>query len=108
VRERRWETTTPLGFDQALAVGDRLATLGLNPVSPASDVICYVEEWTVTALDDFDQLDPWATEDVTLIHVRERWRGDFFLLSGAYHTVYQRHQDIGTIIYIKNKIKKIT
>ncbi|OQW31314.1 MAG: hypothetical protein A4E19_20300 [Nitrospira sp. SG-bin1] len=102
MRERRWETTTPLNFGQALAVGDRLATLGLQPVSPSNDVICYVEEWTVESLDDFDQLDAWATEDVTLVHVRERWRGDFFLLSGAYHTVYQRHQDIGTYCSISH------
>lgn len=102
MRERRWETTTPLNFGQALALGDRLAALGLKPVSPASDVICYVEEWTVESLDDFDQLDPWATEDVTLVHVRERWHGDFFLLSGAYHTVYQRHQDIGTYCSISH------
>ncbi|HEU5092035.1 MAG TPA: hypothetical protein VFT30_05075, partial [Nitrospira sp.] len=102
MRERRWETTTPLNFGQALAVGDRLAALGLKPVSPASDVICYVEEWTVGSLDDFDQLDPWSTEDVTLVHVRERWRGDFFLLSGAYHTIYQRHQDIGTYCSISH------
>ena len=96
MRERRWETTTPLTFGQALAVGDRLAALGLKPAAPARDVICYVEEWTVAAPDDFDQLDPWATEDVTLVHIRERWRGDFFLLAGAYHTVYQRHQDVAT------------
>ena len=63
---------------------------------PAQDVICYVEEWTVSAPDEFDQLDPWATEDVTLVHVREGWRGDFFLLAGAYHTVFQRYQDVGT------------
>ena len=30
--------------------------------------------------------DAWSTEDVTLIHVREGWQGDF-LLAGAYHTV---------------------
>jgi len=96
VRERRWETTSPLTFSQALAVGDRLLALDLKPVAPASDVICYVEEWTVQSPDDFDQLDPWATEDVTLLHVREQWRGDFFLLSGAYHTTYRRHQDVGT------------
>lgn len=96
MRERRWETTTPLTFSQALAVGDRLLTLGLKPAAPANDIICYVEEWTVESPDDFDQLDPWATEDVTLVHVRENWRGDFFLLSGAYHTIYQRHQDVGT------------
>jgi hypothetical protein len=96
MRERRWETTQPLSFAQALGVGERLAALGLKPAAPANDVICYVEEWTVTAPEDFDQLDLWATEDVTLVHVRERWRGDFFLLAGAYHTVYQRYQDVGT------------
>lgn len=96
MRERRWETTTPLTFGQALAVGERLAALGLKPAAPTNDVICYVEEWTVQSPDDFDQLDPWATEDVTLVHIRDTWRGDFFLLSGAYHTIYQRHQDVGT------------
>jgi hypothetical protein len=102
VRERRWETTTPLTFGQALAVGARLATLGLKPAAPAQDVICYVEEWTVGSPDELDQLDPWATEDVTLVHLRERWRGDFFLLSGAYHTVYQRYQDVGTYCSISH------
>ncbi|MBI3357511.1 MAG: hypothetical protein HY038_12220 [Nitrospirae bacterium] len=102
MRERRWETTTPLTFSQALAVGDRLLPLGLKPVAPANDIICYVEEWTVESPDDFDQLDPWATEDVTLVHVREKWRGDFFLLSGAYHTIYQRHQDVGTYCSISH------
>lgn len=96
MRERRWETATPLTFGQALAVGERLAALGLKPAQPANDVICYVEEWLVEAPEAFDQLDPWATEDVTLVHIREQWRGDFFLLAGAYHTIYQQHQDVGT------------
>ncbi|MBA5865647.1 MAG: hypothetical protein GDA67_02995 [Nitrospira sp. CR1.3] len=96
MRERRWETTAPLSFGQILAVGERLASLGLKPAVPAKDVICYVEEWTVESPEDFDGLDAWATEDVTLVHVRDRWRGDFFLLAGAYHTVYQRYQDVGT------------
>jgi hypothetical protein len=30
VRERRWETTTPLTFGQVLVVGERLAALGLK------------------------------------------------------------------------------
>ncbi len=102
MRERRWETTNPLTFGQALAVGDRLRSLSLKPVTPANDVICYVEEWTVDSPDNFDQLDPWATEDVTLVHVRENWRGDFFLLSGAYHTVYQRYQDVETYCSISH------
>ena len=96
MRERRWETSGQLIFADALAVGERLAALGLKPVHPAKDVICYVEEWAVDSPEDFDRLDPWATEDVTLIHVREGWQGDFFLLAGGYHTVYQRHQDVGT------------
>ena len=37
-----------------------------------------------------------------LIHVREGWRGDFFLLTGAYHTIYQRHQDVGTYCSISH------
>jgi hypothetical protein len=95
VRERRWETASPLTFGQVLAVGERLAALGLKPAVPAKDIICYVEEWTVDSPEDFDQLDPWATEDVTLVHIREGWRGDFFLLAGAYHTIYQQYQDTG-------------
>ena len=102
MRERRWETTEPLTFEQILAVGERLARLGLHPAVPAKDVICYVEEWTVESLEDFDGLDPWATEDVTLVHVRDGWRGDFFLLAGAYHTAYQHYQDVGTYCSISH------
>lgn len=94
MRERRWETTAPLTFGQVLDVGDRLRLRGLKPAAPVNDVICYVEEWTVESPADFDRLDPWTTEDVTLVHVRENWRGDFFLLAGAYHTLYRRHQNV--------------
>ena len=96
MRERRWESRAKLEFGEVLALGERLAVLGLAPATPAKDIICYIEEWVVERPDDFDRLDPWATEDVTLIHVREGWRGDFFLLAGAYHTVYQRYQTVGT------------
>ncbi|MBC7839302.1 MAG: hypothetical protein H7Y39_11760 [Nitrospiraceae bacterium] len=102
MRERRWETTSPLTFGQVLAVGERLTALGLKPAGPSKDVICYVEEWTIDSPKDFDQLDAWSTEDVTLIQVREGWRGDFFLLAGAYHTVYQRYQDVGTYCSISH------
>lgn len=102
MRERRWETTSPLTFGQVLAVGERLAALGLKPAVPAKDIICYVEEWTVDSPEDFDQLDPWSTEDVTLVHIREGWRGDFFLLAGAYHTTYQQYQDTGTYCSISH------
>ena len=102
MRERRWETPDSMTFAQVLAVGERLAALGLKPAVPAKDVICYVEEWTVESPEDFDGLDAWATEDATLVHVREGWRGDFFLLAGAYHTAYQRYQDVGTYCSISH------
>jgi hypothetical protein len=96
MRERRWETTSKMEFGEVLAVGERLARIGLTPTTPAKDIICYIEEWTVESPEDLDQLDPWSLEDVTLVHVREGWRGDFFLLAGAYHTVYRAHQALGT------------
>lgn len=96
MRERRWESSTPLTFEAVLDLGDRLSKLGLKPAPPTKDIICYIEEWTVSTPDDFERLDTWPTEDVTLVHVREGWHGDFFLLAGGYHTVYQRHQAVGT------------
>lgn len=102
MRERRWESPAKLEFGDVLALGDRLAARGLEPAAPAKDIICYIEDWTVEGPDDLDRLDPWPTEDVTLVHVREGWRGDFFLLAGAYHTVYQRHQAVGTYCSISH------
>ena len=102
MRERRWETPAKLSFDQVLAVGERLGLRGLSPTNPAKDVICYVEEWMIEKSEDFDQLDPWATEDVTLVHHRDGWHGDFFLLAGGYHTVYQQFQAVGTYCSISH------
>lgn len=102
MRERRWETRGPMTFTQVLAVGERLAALGLKPAVAAKDVICYVEEWSVEAPEDFDSLDAWSTEDVTLVHVRDGWRGDFFLLAGAYHTTYLHYQNVGTYCSISH------
>ena len=102
MRERRWETLSLMTFNDVLAVGERLAVLGLKPAVPAKDVICYVEEWTVDSPEDFDGLDAWSTEDVTLVHVRDGWRGDFFLLAGAYHTAYLRFQNVGTYCSISH------
>ncbi len=96
MRERRWESRARLRFDEVLALGDRLAALGLKPAAPDKDVICYIEEWVVPDPKALSRLDAWTTEDVTLVHIRERWRGDFFLLAGGYHTVYRKHQSVGT------------
>ncbi len=102
MRERRWETPDRLTFRDILAVGERLGSLGLDPAPAAKDVICYVEEWAVESPGAFERLDQWATEDVTLLHVREAWQGDFFLLAGGYHTIYQQFQDIGTYCSISH------
>lgn len=105
MRERRWETQQKLDFNQVLAVGERLAGLGLKPASPAKDIIAYIEEWAVETPDELDQLDPWPTEDITLVQVREDWQGDFFLLAGAFHTVYQRYEEAGTYCSISHPWK---
>jgi hypothetical protein len=105
MRERRWETREKLDFNQVLAVGERLAGLGLKPAGPAKDIIAYIEEWAVETPDELDRLDPWPTEDVTLVQVRDEWQGDFFLLAGAFHTVYQRYQEIGTYCSISHAWK---
>ena len=96
MRERRWETRQKVDFNQVLAVGERLAGFGWKPASPAKDIIVYIEEWAVATPEEFDRLDPWPTEDITLVQVRDGWQGDFFLLAGAFHTVYQRYQEVDT------------
>ncbi len=102
MRERRWETRSKLTFSEVLEVGERLAALGLKPAAPAKDIICYIEEWAVESLEDFDRLESWSTEDVTLVHVREGWQGDFFILAGGYHSVYQRFRAVGTYCSISH------
>jgi hypothetical protein len=102
MRERRWESEGKLDFNQVLSVGERLAGLGLKPANPAKDVITYIEEWVVETPDDLDRLDPWSTEDVTLVQVRDHWQGDFFLLAGAFHMVYLRHEALGTYCSISH------
>jgi hypothetical protein len=105
MRERRWESRSRLGFDEVLALGGRLAALGLKPATPRKEIICYIEEWPVESPEDLARMDPWVTEDVTFVHSHERWRGDFFLLAGGYHTVYQRHQEVGTYCSISHPWK---
>ena len=96
MRERRWESQSTLSYREFLAVGERLAMLGLNPVVPSNDVICYIEEWMVQSLEDFHRIESWPTEDVTVVRICKDWQGDFFLLAGGYHTVYQKYQQVGT------------
>ncbi len=96
MREHRWETQPALSFDQILQMTDRLRGAGLAPADPDKDVITYIEDWEVSEPKDIQQLEFWPIEDVTLIHVLENWGGDFFLLVGGYHTVFQRYQTVNT------------
>jgi hypothetical protein len=105
MRERRWESQGKLNFNQVLEVGERLARLGLKPANPAKDIIAYIEEWAVETPDELDRLDPWPTEDITLVQIRDEWQGDFFLLAGAFHTVYQRYQEVGTYCSVSHPWK---
>jgi len=96
MREHRWESVSPLSFTDILSVADKLGQAGLTSMHPEKEMITYIEEWEMTNLDEIGQLEPWATEDGTLLHVLDQWEGDFFLLVGGYHTVFQKHQTVNT------------
>ena len=96
MREHRWESVSPLSFAEILSVADTLRQAGLTSMHPEKEMITYIEEWEVTDPDEIGQLEPWPTEDVTFLHVLEKWEGDFFLLVGGYHTVFQQHQSVNT------------
>ena len=96
MREHRWESVAPLSFPDILLVAEKLRQAGLTSMQPEKEMISYIEEWEVTDLADINQLEAWPTEDVTLLHVLDQWKGDFFLLAGGYHTVFQKHQSVNT------------
>jgi hypothetical protein len=96
MREHRWETQSALSFEQILNLTDRLRQVGLTPGDPEKEVITYIEDWEVSDPQDILKLEFWPIEDVTLIHILENWEGDFFLLVGRYHTVFQRYQSVNT------------
>jgi hypothetical protein len=96
MREHRWESVSPLSFDEILSVTDKLRNASLTSMHPEKEMITYIEEWEVTDLNEIGQLEPWPTEDVTLLHVFDQWAGDFFLMVGGYHTVFQQHQSVNT------------
>ncbi|GJL65823.1 MAG: hypothetical protein NPIRA05_07940 [Nitrospirales bacterium] len=96
MREHRWETTSPLSFDDVLQTTQSLQQSGLTPAHTEKDIICYIEEWKVPGPQGIRALDPWPLEDVTLIHILDQWEGDFFLLAGQYHTIVQQYQSVNT------------
>ena len=105
MRERRWESKAAFEFKDVLALGQRLAGLGLKSASPDKEIIGYIEEWTVASPHVIERLEAWPKEDITMIHVRDSWRGDFYLLAGAYHTVYQLQRQRGTYCSVSHPWK---
>lgn len=102
MREQRWESQHSISFDEVLATINRLERQGLKPVNPEKEGICYVEEWQVTSPESIQALEPWPFEDVTMIHQLNNWQGDFFLLAGHYHTVFQQYQSVSTYCSISH------
>ena len=102
MREQRWESQESLSFDEILGILTRLENQGLQPISPEKEIICYVEEWQVTSPESIEALAAWPIEDVTMIHILDAWRGDFFLLAGHYHTIFQQHQSVNTYCSISH------
>ena len=96
MREHRWETPSALTFEEVLHITQRLKSAGLSPAYPEKDVIAYIEEWGIANPQGIHALALWPLEDITLIHIFENWTGDFFLLSGQYHTVVQQYQSVNT------------
>jgi len=96
MREQRWETRSTLQYNDILSLRKRLSSMGLNPVDEEKDIICYIEEWKVREPKEIQKLDFLYIEDVTLVHIHEGWRGDFYLLAGGYHTVYRKYQTVNT------------
>ncbi len=96
MREHRWETQSPLSFDQILAIAESLKQAGLTSIHAEKEMIGYIEEWEVNSIEQIQALNTWPTEDVTLLHVFDQWQGDFFLLAGRYHTIFQTHQTVNT------------
>jgi hypothetical protein len=96
MREHRWETQTILSFDDILSVTSKLKQAGLSSMHENKEMIGYIEEWEVSHPQQIEALASWPTEDVTLLHLLDNWRGDFFLLAGRYHSTFQAHQTVNT------------
>ena len=96
MREHRWETQSTLSFEDILSVAGKLRQLGLTSIHEDKEMIGYIEEWEVDHPQRIQALALWPTEDVTLLHLLDNWQGDFFLLAGHYHSIFQTHQSVNT------------
>jgi hypothetical protein len=102
MREQRWESQESLQFSDILALIQKLKSLGLHPADPEKEGICYIEEFEVSSVEDIHHLDFLPTEDLTMVHVLEQWQGDFFLLAGRYHSIFQQYQSVDTYCSISH------
>ena len=102
MREQRWESQQSLKFSDILTLIKKLKSLGLRPADPDREGICYIEEFEVSSVEDIHHLDFLPIEDLTMVHVLEEWQGDFFLLAGRYHSIFQRYQSVNTYCSISH------
>ena len=102
MREQRWESQQVLNFQDVLKTLARLERQGIHPADPDKESIGYIEEWHVSSPDSLHELERWPIEDVTMIHSLDNWQGDFFLLAGRYHTIFQQYQSVSTYCSISH------
>ncbi|MFZ5861532.1 MAG: hypothetical protein ACOYXR_01585 [Nitrospirota bacterium] len=102
MREHRWETREPVGFDDLLRLCGRLRNAGVPVRAPDQVGACYFEEFWVDRLEDLRRLDPWPIDEVTLIEIDEAWSGDLFVLAGRHHELYRERASMEAYLSISH------
>lgn len=88
MREQRWESRTPIRYDDVLALCERLTQRGLSIRGVHQEGSCYFEEFAIDRLEEIARLDQWPVDELTLVQVIDGWDGDFFLLAAKHHQIF--------------------
>jgi hypothetical protein len=91
MRERRWESQSAIPFDEVAALSGRLKGLGLDVKDFHREAACYIEEFRVGHINEIDRLNAWTIDEITLVQINDRWKGDFFVLAGKHHDLYRQY-----------------
>lgn len=102
MQERRWESKTPIGFDDVGTLYNRLASMGLKVRDRHQVMACYIEAFSVNELDEIRRLNPWPIEEITLVQTQEGWCGDFFLLAGRHHDLFRQHHRMESYLSLRH------